>query len=478
LLYYQYEPFRYFVKASARCYRAGIAGLITAIDYKWALRHLYETQKSEVHQRSALRVLRCLMKSGGIYIKLGQHLSAMTYILPKEWTETMRPLQDQCPESPLEDLDQLMIDDLGQSLEQLFTEFDPRPLGVASLAQVHRAVLRENGQEVAVKVQHPYLDEFSKIDLRTVSLIIGLAEDLFPEFQFGWLRDEMNVSLPQELDFVREKNNAQRVERNFADVARCPLAIPHVFWAHRRIMAMEYINGSRIDDKAYMQAHKINPDQVATELTRIFSEMIFIHGWVHCDPHPGNILVRTAPPASSARSGYNFEIVLLDHGLYRELSSEFRMNYAYMWRALMAGDETGIRRYSKLLAGTDLYIVFSCILTGRDWRVIQNDLNQALTDDEVNTVFEKVPYLLVEIIDVLATVPRELLLLFKTNDLLRSVDQSIRSAPSPAMTMAIMGRYCTKAIYNETMFYIRQHARILGYTWSLLGQWVRCQWQY
>ncbi|KAJ1657714.1 hypothetical protein IWQ61_002925 [Dispira simplex] len=508
LFYTEYEPVHFVAKAIIRSFRAGVAGAVVAVDYKWSLRNKpdpaldpdklrqqgkivdpqlenawleakrdYEERKSQVHLRSARRILKCLMASGGIYIKLGQHLSAMTYILPREWTDTMRPLQDQCPESSLEEIDQLFRDDLETSLEELFTEFDPHPLGVASLAQVHRAVLRGTSEQVAVKVQHPYLDEFSKIDMGTVTFIIRIAKDLFPDFQFGWLSDEMNISLPQELDFTREALNATRVQQNFAHVRHCPLVIPQVHWAHRRVMAMEYIAGGRIDDLDYLCQHNINPDQVATELTRIFSEMVFLHGWVHCDPHPGNIMVR--PHVGPRTSGYNFDIVLLDHGLYRALSSEFRINYAYMWRALISGNEADIRRYSKLLAGTDLYMIFSCILTGRDWQVIQNDLTQTKTQDELHAVFETVPYLLTEIIDVLATVPRELLLLFKTNDLLRSVDEAIRTKPSPAITVAIMGRYCTKAIYNESMYQLRlqrRHQRGLG--WSFIRDWWHIHWAY
>ncbi|KAJ1929628.1 hypothetical protein IWQ60_001005 [Tieghemiomyces parasiticus] len=500
------ESFRHFTKASVRCLRAGATGVVVAADYKWSLRHkpdpaddpatlraagvpvdaaaearwqeaLHEfaSAKSQVHLRSARRVRACLMQSGGIYIKLGQHLAAMTYLLPKEWTDTMTPLQDQCPQTDLADIAELIQDDLGCGMDDLFSTFDPQPLGVASLAQVHRAVLRENGEEVAVKVQHPYLDEFVQIDMRTVSTIIDIATRLFPEFQFGWLSEEMNVSLPQELNFVRERANAERVALNFAPLPNCPLVIPQVFWAHRRIMAMEYINGGRVDDVAYMRAHGINPDEVATELTRVFSEMMFIHGWVHCDPHPGNILVR---PAHRTDSGYNFDLALLDHGLYRELSSEFRLDYARMWRALMSANEADIRTYSKRLAGTDLYIVFSCILTGRDWQVIRSDLGQARTATELEHVVTNVPNLLVQIVDVLATVPRELLLLFKTNDLLRSVDQAIRTTPSPAITMAIMGRYCTKAIYNESMAQLRCQTRKSGYSLGLLRDWLRCQYAY
>jgi aarF domain-containing kinase len=178
--------------------------------------------ESHCHLKSANLVLAALKKSGGIYIKLGQHASAMVYILPPEWTSTMAVLQDQCPPTPYQEIEELFQKDMGMSLGDLFSEFDPEPIGVASLAQVHRAKLRENGQEVAVKMQHPFLDEFCRIDIDTVSFIFGTIKRIFP--------------------FVFEANNANKVRENFKDLMkkrRTALVIPEIVWAQRRILCME-----------------------------------------------------------------------------------------------------------------------------------------------------------------------------------------------------------------------------------------------
>ncbi|RUP48678.1 ABC1 family-domain-containing protein, partial [Jimgerdemannia flammicorona] len=248
--YYTYDPFRHFCSAVVRCSRAGWVGAAIAVDYKWSLREsrVFASEeekkkvKSDVHKRSAEKVYEALVKSGGIYIKLGQHVSAMAYLLPIEWTSTMRPLQDRCPPTPLPAIEQLILTDIGSPLSTLFSDFDPNPIGVASLAQVHRATLRATGQPVAVKIQHPYLDDYAAVDMKTVEVIIGITTRLFPEFGFGWLSEEMNESLPVEMDFECEARNAERVRTNFKkdiEKGRTTLRIPKIVWAKRRVLCME-----------------------------------------------------------------------------------------------------------------------------------------------------------------------------------------------------------------------------------------------
>ncbi|KAJ2040679.1 hypothetical protein GGI08_001899 [Coemansia sp. S2] len=413
--------------------------------------------RSAVHLRSAERVRAALMKNGGVYIKLGQHISAMQYVLPAEWCATMQPLQDQNTASSLKDVDRVIFRDFGQHINEMFSNFDPEPIGVASLAQVHRAVLRETGEEVAVKVQHPMVRTYSDIDIATVSVMFEFIHSVFPDFKFMWLSAEMKGSLPLELDFRNDKSNAERVEWNFAPRPDIPLTVPKMIRASERVLIMEYINGRRCDDLGYLRLHSINPAEVSREIGRVFAEMTYVHGFLHCDPHPGNLFVRPRNGRQTTH-GHNFDLVLLDHGLYRHLSPRFRYEYAEMWHALMKGDTEKIKHWSRQLSGTDLYILFSIILTGQNWSAIEAKSlakSTAPAHFSVGSMMKEHPDILRQITDVLSSVPPVLLLVLKTNDLLRMVDQKLFADQPLAVqqhaqlrTWMRISHYCLIAIRN------------------------------
>lgn len=162
----------------------------------------------------------------------------------------------------------------------------------------------------------------------TTDWILRVVKRLFPEFEFTWLGREMKENLPLEMNFVHEASNAARVSYNFENVENTALYIPKVISATKRVLIMEFIEGWRVSDIESSARHGIDRNQVSQELTKIFSEQVYIQGFFHADPHlgvleipyessnsdntPGNLLIRPSGPYS--RSPYNFEIVLLDHG--------------------------------------------------------------------------------------------------------------------------------------------------------------------
>lgn len=428
-------------------YRCSVAANVTckvAWDYYWNFPELplegdeegvdpervleIRAARSAVHQRSAERVKLALMKNGGVYIKLGQHISAMQYVLPMEWCSTMQALQDQNTASSLADVDKTLRNDTGQGIDDMFSEFDPTAIGVASLAQVHRAVLKgESKDEVAVKVQHPMVRRYSDIDIATVSVMFEFIHNIFPDFKFMWLSAEMKDSLPRELDFRNDKANAEQVVWNFSGHPDIPLAVPKMIRASERVLIMEYVRGKRCDDLSYLRQHNISPAEVSKEIGRVFAEMTYVHGFLHCDPHPGNLFVRPRNKHQTSH-GHNFDLVLLDHGLYRRLSPRFRYEYAEMWHALMRGDKEKIKYWSHKLTGTDLYQLFSMILTGQNWNTIESKSLSKTTGRakfKVENMLRKQPDLIRNITEVLSSVPPVLLLVLKTNDLLRMVDQRL-----------------------------------------------------
>lgn len=125
--------------------------------------------------------------------------------------------------------------------------------------------------------------------------IIGWVKHWFPEFEFTWLGEEMRENLPKEMDFAHEARNAERAAENFKGV-HTSLYIPKVLFSNKRVLVMEYIQGGRVDDLEYLDAHAIDRNKVAIELSSIFSRMVHLSGWFHADPHPGKAVVRRFEP--------------------------------------------------------------------------------------------------------------------------------------------------------------------------------------
>lgn len=390
--------------------------------YRTTLKRDQEEDYAELlracHLRCAKRTLSTLEKNGSIFIKLGQHLSSMNYLLPTEWCDTFIPLQDKCPVSSFESVQEMVLHDTGIPLSDVFSEFEQLPIGAASLAQVHRAVLKESGQKVAVKVQHPALDEWARLDLALTRFTFETLKRWFPEYDLTWLSEEMESSLPQELDFCREGQNAIRARNYFSEHPELPVIIPEVLWAKRRILVMEYVSGHRPDDLEYFDAQGIDRDEVSAALARIFNEMIFgTNAPLHCDPHGGNIAIRYNP----SRSGKTkFDVIMYDHGLYRDIPIDIRRSYAKLWLAVLEADEPAMRKYAKEVAGItdEHFTLFASAITGRDYSIVKKDVAMPRSVEEKQTISEALgDGMLEQLIQLLGRVPRVMLLILKTNDL-------------------------------------------------------------
>jgi len=124
----------------------------------------------QVHLRSAERLREMCWRNGGCFIKVGQHIGALDYLMPAEYVNTMKLLHQHAPESPITDIKNIIAADLGRSVDDLFSNFEDRPIASASLAQVHRATRRSNGEIVAIKVQHPHIKAHSAVDMATMEV--------------------------------------------------------------------------------------------------------------------------------------------------------------------------------------------------------------------------------------------------------------------------------------------------------------------
>ncbi|XP_044916254.1 aarF domain-containing protein kinase 1 isoform X4 [Felis catus] len=341
-------------------------------------------------------------------------------------------------------------------IHDLFMSFDDTPLGAASLAQVHKAVLHD-GRTVAVKVQHPKVQAQSSKDILLMEVLVLAVKQLFPEFEFMWLVDEAKKNLPLELDFLNEGRNAERVAQMLKHIDF--LKVPRIYWelSTKRVLLMEFVDGGQVNDRDYMEKNKIDVNevrlsshgccardahrgQISRHLGKIYSEMIFVNGFVHCDPHPGNVLVRKHPGTGRA------EIVLLDHGLYQVLTEEFRLDYCHLWQSLIWTDMERVKKYSQRLGAGDLYPLFACMLTARSWDSVNRGISQApVTATEDSEIRNNAANYLPEISQLLNHVPRQMLLIFKTNDLLRGIEAALGTRAS-ASSFLNMSRCCIRAL--------------------------------
>ncbi|KAI0433580.1 ABC1-domain-containing protein [Xylaria sp. FL1042] len=436
-----------------------------------------ETILKKCHKRCAERTLKVLEKNGGIFIKLGQHLSAMTYLLPYEWTSTFIPLQDKCPVSSYESIEEMFRQDTGEELQDYFSDFVHEPIGAASLAQVHLATVKESGRRVAVKVQHPGLAQWAPLDMALTKFTFSMLKRFFPEYDLEWLSSEMEASLPQELDFELEAANAIRTKQHFQKLPELPLVIPDILWAKKRILVMANESGRRLDDLDYLDSSGIDRDEVSATLAHIFNEMIFgKNAPLHCDPHGGNIAIRKT--STTRRGGKNFEIILYDHGLYRDIPENLQHSYAKMWLAVINGDMDGMKQYAHDVAGIteEQFPLFASAITGRDYTVVSSSILKSRSEEEKKTMGDALQEgLLSDLVTLLGQVPRIILLILKTNDLTRSLDESLHTRQGPMRTFLILAHYCARTVLREQVEEIRQRPGSLlspGNAVRFIAAWV------
>lgn len=434
----------YLSEASDRLIRDVYTALLIMRDY--AVHGPTTEDWGPLHQRGADRMLALCQVNRGVYIKLGQHIGALDYLLPHEYVSTLRVLQGAAPTDPLATVRAVISEEFGgASVEELFDRFDPVPLASASLAQVHVAYLKGTGEKVAIKVQHRGLVEMCDADIATVRALLYVVKALFPRFDYLWLGEELERNLPLELNFVNEAANCEATGARFAH--RRDVVVPRIHHAltTRRVLTMSFEEGVYANRAAAIGGMGLRPADVALLLSEAFCEQIFVHGVAHADPHAANVLVRRMPGAPTKP-----QLVLLDHGLYRSIPQGVRLNYAKLWRSIILRDEEGMRTYSGRL-GAPLYQLFASMLTTKtfDQIVGSDDPDRLRAGGDAGGFDEARVYAAqyaVEIGDILRQLPRELLLILKTHDNLRSLDLALGAPVNNYLTTA---RYCQRAVNEE-----------------------------
>ena len=307
----------------------GLADGISRLNLDFA-KNLLKNRDGEALARHTheTRIRMAMEELGPTFIKLGQILSTRGDLVGTKLANELKHLQEKVPSDPPDVVRRIVEDELGQPIDDLFAEFDDKPMASASIGQVHRARLR-TGEEVVVKVQHDGIQEIVRKDLDVLGGIAQLAERL-PEFAVYrpvQMIAEFQRTLRRELDFGREERNLLQFAARFHDSPYVRIPHPYTEFCTPRVLTMELLEGIKLSQSDRLTEPEYDRDELARRGADLYLEMIFGDGFFHADPHPGNIIIQ---PGNI--------IGILDFGMVGRLDERLREEFEDLLLAIVNRD--------------------------------------------------------------------------------------------------------------------------------------------
>jgi predicted unusual protein kinase regulating ubiquinone biosynthesis (AarF/ABC1/UbiB family) len=319
--------------------------------------------RNERLRREATRFRVLAIRMGGVMIKVGQFLSSRLDVLPREVTDELANLQDEVPAEDFQAIRELAEVELGAALVDLFEKVEPVPLAAASLGQVHRARLGSEHdvgfRDVVIKVQRPGIAAIVETDLSALSRVgtwLMRYRPIRTHADVPALLREFSATLHEEIDYEHEANNAETFYRNFADDPG--VQVPRVVrsLSTRRVLTLEDVSAIKVTDYAAITAAGIDRAAVAERLVAVYLKQIFEDGFVHADPHPGNLFVTPVPGQDGEPVAWRLTFV--DFGMMARVPDTVRSSLRELLIAVGTRDATRVvkayQMLDMLLPGADL----------------------------------------------------------------------------------------------------------------------------
>ncbi len=277
----------------------------------------------------AQRLRLALEELGPTFIKFGQILSTRYDLIPEEYIRELSRLQDSAPPFEFSEAKKVIEKEFGRKLDEIFQSFNPEQIASASIGQVYRATL-SGGEEVAVKVMRPGVEDIIETDLAILMSIARFADKHIKESKFfnpvGFV-DEFSRIMRQEIDYVNEAQNADRFYSNFKGSAT--VRIPKMYWEYttKHVLTQEFSEGIKITEIERIESMGLDKKKISFDLANAYLKMIFEDGFYHADPHPGNILV-----------SHEGSIIFLDFGMAGHIDPILHENLAHLIIAIQLND--------------------------------------------------------------------------------------------------------------------------------------------
>ncbi|HEY9184023.1 MAG TPA: AarF/UbiB family protein [Salegentibacter sp.] len=250
-----------------------------------------DEEKETDYEQTPEELVEDLKNMGPTYIKMGQLLSTRPDLLPDNYLKALASLQDDVPPIPYEDVHKIIEQEIGTRISKAFETFEEKPLASASIGQVHKAVLR-SGKPVAVKIQRPGIRKKFLEDLDTLEELAEMAvkhSKVAKRYAFDNVLAELRRILLQELDYNREATNLLRLGKNLKHFKNLIVPQPILDYSTSKVLTMDFIDGRKVTSISPLKQLEVDYSPIVDELVEAYLQQVINDGFVHADPHPGNI---------------------------------------------------------------------------------------------------------------------------------------------------------------------------------------------